>query len=106
MGMDIHAAGHDDHAGGVQRGRTRREGRDDAPGLDANVPNLAVDPVRGIMHGAAHDPKPPDASHQAFRPSAMASATARTAAAAAAGPFRIRGRGSGTSSIRYAMPAS
>ena len=84
---------------GRQRGRAGGESLDDPAVLDADVPDFAVDPVRRIVDGAAHDPKPlrcahpvrpvaphPHAREQCGQDVGAPPAAGRAAAAAAAAP--------------------
>ena len=108
--VDVHAAGHHDHAARVERRRAGGQSLDDPAVLDADVPHLAVDAVGRIVDGAAHDPEPLRCAHPVL-PALLAHRTRREQRGQRC-PRADRGRpsggrsGSGTSSMRYAMPPS
>ena len=77
MGVEVHPAGHHDHPAGVQLRRVGRETLDDAPVLDADVADLAVDAVRGVVDRSAGDPEP----HRIRRPRTSRSSASRVSAA-------------------------
>ena len=61
--MDVHAAWHDDHAVRVDSPGRLGEAGNHAPVGDANIPDLAVDAVRGIVDGPVDDAE----AHAEFR---------------------------------------
>ena len=63
VGVDVHAAGHHDHAARVERRRAGGQALHDPAVLDADVADLAVDAVGRIVDGAARDPEPFRAAH-------------------------------------------
>jgi hypothetical protein len=50
VGVDIDPAGHDDHAGGVDRGGARGQVGDDPPAVRADIADIACDSVRRVVH--------------------------------------------------------
>jgi hypothetical protein len=55
--VDVNAAGHDDHAAGIDRPGVRGNVRHDAAIIDTDVPDAPVDAVGRIVNGAAGDTK-------------------------------------------------
>src|SRR4029078_5319774 len=106
--VDVHPAGHDHHAPRIERRYAGRQALDDTTPLDADVPDLAIDSVGGVVDCAASDPEPLRGGH-AVLPVRCARTTPRRAASVSAaerGPPSGGRSGSGTSSMRYAVPPS
>src|SRR5947208_1079883 len=102
MRVDVDAAGHHDHAAGVESPSACRQLGYDAVALDAHVAHDAGPPsVRGVVHRAAGDAQLRGLAHGPSR-----SRRARMVTRAARAPSNDGRRGNGTSSMRNAVPPS
>ena len=102
MRVDIHAARHDDHPAGIERRNAVRQRGYDPSILDADIADLAVHALRGVVHRAADDAKPGRLAHGVCRPERARSAPSSRMSVSAAprGVGRTGVSGRGTSSIR------
>ena len=115
MAVDVHAAGHDDHAARIERRCAGGQVRHDPPIGDADVTHFAVDAVRGVVDRAPDDAERGSRGHAAASrrrsghrildaPSTIAAVRGPSSAAAAAVGCRPAGRrcrlhGSGATGI-------
>src|SRR5262249_6958057 len=124
MGVHVHAAREDDHAGGVD-GAPAIDVPDDAAVGDADVANVPVDVVRGVVdsttgdakHGvsvlttsisrqdADYTPAGAIGYHAGFLATALR-IRRTTSSSVGYGDFSAGRSGSGISSIRYAVPGA
>src|SRR5687767_10677194 len=102
--MDVHTARHDDHPSRVQARRARRNVFHHATVVDADVADLAVNTVGGIVDRTACNAQLAHATPRLAR--AASSSTSCAATASTDGePVNDCRSGSGTSSVRSAVPA-
>src|SRR5438093_6291581 len=106
--VDIHPSWHHDHSFPVEPRGTLGQSLDDAAVLDADVSNLAIDTVGGVVYGPAGDSELSLGTHERLcrRPARTAPMSARRTSVAERCPASGARTGSGTSSARYAVPAS